>query len=92
MSTTQNINSVPKHDFTKPIKKGELNSLYAGNGKYCRKVAEKIRAAMIAATGDMHADSAQYMSISQIKKYMGEYGIPTGYVIDEIPFMCERDM
>jgi len=92
MSTTLKTNSVPKHDFTKSTKKGELNALYAGNGKYCRKVGAKIRAAMIAVTGDMHADSSDYLSTSQIRKYMQEYGLPKGYELADVPFMNESDL
>ncbi len=89
---SQNTNSVPKHDFTKSITKGELNALYAGDGKYCRKVAQKIRAVMIAVTGDIHADSRNYLSTSQQKRYMQEYGVPKGYELADVPFMNESDL
>jgi len=92
MSTTQETNNVPKHDFTKSITKGELNSLYAGNGKYCRKVAKQIRAVMLVASGDIHGDSRNYLSAKQVKKYMVEYGLPTGYSVDEVPFLNETDL
>ncbi len=92
MSTTLKTNNVPKLDFSKSITKGELNALYAGNGEYCRKVAKQIRAVMLVASGDIHGDSRNYLSVKQIKKYIIEYGLPIGYSVEDIPFLNESDL
>ena len=67
MSTTLERNNVPKHDFTKSITKGELNSLYAGNGKYCRKVAKQIRAVMLVTSVDIHGTVGITCLLSKLK-------------------------
>lgn len=84
-----NTTTVPKEKFDC---KASFIRAYCPNNSGVKKISKKIYDIMIATTGDPHAGDAKLVTPKQAVAIIKYLGFPTGYTIDDFPFITNDDV